>query len=144
MEKFEQSFFIESRKPIMNGNELLYGLSITITTMIETNKLLEEDTDLWGLFIDRKVQPNDMSPLLMVPIPESELIYLNDEEKRKMKYHMKFYKEVDCSNIEMGYSSNENQYMEPIEIEKDEFYRILNNDMHFMHEKNKPCIQIRD
>ncbi|MDW4023692.1 hypothetical protein QI305_12250 [Staphylococcus saprophyticus] len=139
MDKFQQEFLIKSRKPLMDGDNLLYNLSVVVTTSIDTRKPLELDEDLWGLFIDKEYEPNDMKPLLLVPIPDSQLMLLNEEEKRNIKYSMEFYKDIYHSDMKPQGLQEELPYVSTVEIDKEEFYKIINNDLHFIHEANLPC-----
>lgn len=139
MDKFEQEFLIKSRKPLMDGEEVLYNLSVVVTTSIETRKPLDLDEDLWGLFIDKEYEPNDMRPLLLVPMPDSQLMILNDEEMNNINYSMKYYKDIYRSNMQPQGLQEEIPYVDTEPIEKEEFYKILDNDMHFIHKENLPC-----
>lgn len=139
MDKFEQEFIIKARKPIMDGNNVLYGLHLVVTTSIETRKPLDLNEKLWGLFIDKDYRPNELSPLLFVEMPDSQLILLNKEETKNIKRDMKFYKDIqidDKEQLEMQEFITDNDL---VRIQQDEFYKILNNDLHFIHEENLPC-----
>lgn len=139
MDKFEQEFIIKARKPIMDGNNVLYGLHLVVTTSIETRKPLDLNEKLWGLFIDKDYRPNELSPLLFVEMPDSQLILLNKEETKNIKRDMKFYKDIqidDKEQLEMQEFITDNEL---VRIQQDEFYKILNNDLHFIHEENSPC-----
>jgi len=130
MDKFEQEFVIKARKPIVDKNEKIDCLFLNVTSYIDTRKPLEKEELLWGLFIDSKYEPNPMKPLLLVGIPNSQLMFLNTEETNNIKREMKYYKNVQQSDSdEVG----------KIEIDKDEFYQFVKNDLHFMHEGNSPC-----
>jgi len=139
MDEFKQEFLIKARKPLMDGDNLLYNLSVVVTTFIETRKPLDVNEELWGLFIDKEYAPNDEKPLLLVPMPDSQLVILNDEETNNIKYSMEFYKDIHHSNMQPQGLQEEVPYVDTIPIEKDEFYRILSNDLHFNHEGNLPC-----
>lgn len=139
MIEFKQEFLIKARKPLMDKDNLLYNLSVIVTTSIETRKPLDNTENLWGLFIDNKYEPNDMKPLLLVPMPDSQLTILNDEENKNIKFSMEFYKDVMRADDKTQGFQQEPLDVETIKIEKDEFYKFLNNDLHFMHEDNLPC-----
>lgn len=140
--KFEQEFLISARKPIVFNGEFVYALSVVVVTTIETTRSLDNEEELWGLFIDEEYQPNEMSPLLLAPLPESQLMILSEEELNNSSHTFKFYKDVYKDSMKPKGLERELPYCDTVAIEQREFYKILNNDLHFNHKANNPCRSI--
>lgn len=133
MYNFEQHFLIKSKKPLMNNDGVINSLTLTLNTTIDTPIPLDEDEDLFGLFIDREYKPNVLEPLLLIPIPNTKAELLSDEVFKERRHTFKYYK-----NIDVSYGS-----VQSIEISKKEFYNIVENDLHFLHKENQPCTHLR-
>lgn len=88
--EFDQDFLISARKPIVYDDELVYGLAVNVVTTIETTKDLDNTKDILGLFIDKKHKNNIMSPLLLVPLPDSQLLTLSQDELKTSTYTFTF------------------------------------------------------
>lgn len=140
--EFDQDFLISARKPIVYDDELVYGLAVNVVTTIETTKDLDNTKDILGLFIDKKHKPNIMSPLLLVPLPDSQLLTLSQEELKTSTYTFTFYKDVYKTSMKPEGFEQEVPYVDTVAIEEEEFYQILSNDLHFNHSENSPCRSI--
>lgn len=140
--EFEQEFLISARKPIVFNGEYIYALSVLVVTSIETSRPLDNEEELWGLFIDREYKPNEMCPLLLAPLPESQLLSLSEEELKQSSQTFKFYKDVYRDNMKPKGLEKELPFCDTVAIEQSEFYKILNNDLHFNHKENTPCRSI--
>lgn len=135
---YRQLFIIKARKPLFYNNDTVYGLSIIVNTKI--NKILIEDkTQLWDLFIDDELKPNDLSPLLLVPSQESVLLNIEGKNLNNITYSIEFYKDVYQADMAMDEFRNELPLTQSIAIDKAEFYELLNNQLHFKHRDNLPC-----
>lgn len=133
MYKFEQHFLIKSKKPLTDKDGIINSLTLTLNTTIDTLIPLDENEDLYGLFIDREYKPNVLEPLLLIPIPNTKVDILPDDMLKERRFTFKYYKNVDVSY----------GHVQSIEIEKDEFYSIVENDLHFLHKENQPCTHLR-
>lgn len=133
MYNFEQHFLIKSKKPLTDKDGIINSLTLTLNTTIETPIPLDEDEDLFGLFVDREYKPNVLEPLLLIPIPNTRAELLRDEVFKERRHTFKYYK-----NIDVSYG-----HVQSIEIDKKEFYSIVENDLHFLHKDNQPCTHLR-
>lgn len=144
MYNFEQTFIIQSIKPIIHESDYIYSLTVKVNTLIDTPVPLDETEDLWGLFLDKDYRPNAWRPLLLVPIPGTQLEWLTRQAREEKKFIFTYYKDVKSSSSMNSSHSIYDCEFETLTIDKKEFYSILDNDLHFIHEKNLPCVQLRE
>lgn len=133
MYSFEQQFLIKSKKPLTNKDGIINSLTLTLNTTIDTLIPLDEDEDLFGLFIDREYKPNVLEPLLLIPMPNTKAEILSQAAFKERRHTFKYYK-----NIDVSYG-----HVQSVEIDKEEFYSIVGNDLHFLHKDNQPCTHLR-